>query len=98
VREPFSLPLAAKVESANATRAEVIGSIDLVRANDCLFPRGRVFLNLCFADFITHPVCMTLLYTMSDISLKRRANRNEEKNGEHDSQASFGRKEEKEKF
>ena len=100
VREPFSLPLAAKVESANATRAEVIGSIDLVRANDCLFPRGRVFLNLCFADVITHPVCMTLLYTMSDIpsSDEQMATKKRTENKNNNSQASFGRKEEKETF
>ena len=45
MREPFSLPLAANVESANSTRADVIGSIDLVRASDPLRPRARAFSN-----------------------------------------------------
>src|ERR1039458_6465192 len=67
VREPSSLPLAANVESANSTRADVIGSIDLVRASDCLCPRARAFSTL-FADVITALLCMTLLCTMSDIS------------------------------
>ena len=51
VREPFSLPLAAKVVSANSIRADVIGSIDLARASDFPRPRGRVLV-LLFADFI----------------------------------------------
>ena len=37
---PFSSPLAANVESANSTRADVIQSIDLVCASDGLCPRG----------------------------------------------------------
>jgi hypothetical protein len=45
------LPLAANVESANSIRADVIGSIDLVRASDCLCPRARAFSTL-FADVI----------------------------------------------
>jgi hypothetical protein len=51
VREPFSLPLTANVENANSIRAEVIGSIDFVRASNCLRPcgRGRFIL---FADVI----------------------------------------------
>ena len=56
MREPFSLPLAANVESANSTRADVIGSIDLVCASDGLCPRGLAFSNL-FADVITSRNC-----------------------------------------
>ena len=44
LREPFSLPLAANVESANSTRAEVIGSIDLVRGTEGLFILQSSFL------------------------------------------------------
>jgi hypothetical protein len=44
VRAPLSLPLAAKVESANSIRAEVTGSNDLARANEIRRPRNLAFL------------------------------------------------------
>jgi hypothetical protein len=49
VREPLSLPLAANVESANSIRADVIGSMDLVRANEALCARRLTFFSR-FAD------------------------------------------------
>ena len=64
VREPFSLPLAAKVESANSIRAEVIGSIDLARVSNCLCPRGRA-LFIFFAAVIA-----ALTSCLSDIILR----------------------------
>ncbi len=45
LREPSSLPLAANVESAKFTRADVIGSIDLVRVSERLCPCSRVFFD-----------------------------------------------------
>ena len=51
VREPVSLPLTANVESAYSTRAEVIGSIDLLRPVDRRCPCDRDFI-LSSADFI----------------------------------------------
>jgi hypothetical protein len=51
LREPFNLPLAANVESANSTRAAVIGSTDMVRANEDLFICSLPFFTL-FADVI----------------------------------------------
>ncbi len=65
VRKPFSLPLAANVESANSTRADVIGSIDLARADEGRCVLRRTFFAL-FADVIAALPCRTLFYNMSD--------------------------------